>query len=225
MGRWIRHDKVIAPPPLSLEVGRMTAVASAFGLGTDLAKLKHALDEQAWLKQHWQAETLGATRQDLEPLVLQDKQHGHLIHFAVHGLSDPEGNDQALLLADKTRLLPSALAGRYRCGEVPPFSFVFLNACQVGTAANCLGQAAGFPGDLIRGGALGFIAPLWDVDDALALQIAQNFYTATLGDGQPVGDVLYAERARYQPAGSTTPLAYIYYGHPRLRLKPAASDG
>ncbi len=225
MGRWVRHDKVIAPPPLALDVTRLTAVAAGYGLGTDLAKLKYAVDEQAWLHANWQAEQLSATRKDLEPLVLAPKQPGHLIHFAVHGLSDPEGNDQALLLADKTRLLPSALAGRYRCGEVPPFSFVFLNACQVGTAANCLGQAAGFPGDLIRGGALGFIAPLWDVDDALARQIAERFYTATLGQNQPVGEVLHAERAHYDRAGSTTPLAYIYYGHPKLKLKRPATDG
>jgi len=219
MGRWVRHEKVIAPPLVTLEINRMTAVAAGYGLGTDLAKLKHALDEQTHLHDQWGAEALGAERAALEPLVLAPRAAGHLIHFAVHGLSDPEGNDQALLLADKTRLLPSALAGRYRCGETACFDFVFLNACQVGTAASALGQAAGFPGDLIRGGAKGFIAPLWNVDDWLALEFAKRFYAATFNDSRPVGEVLYDERRAYDHRTSTTPMAYIYYGHPRLKLR------
>jgi CHAT domain-containing protein len=154
--------------------------------------------------------------------VTEPKTGGQLIHFAVHGVSDPDANDQALLLDDKTRLLPSALAGRFRCGETPAFSFVFLNACQVGTAASCLGQAAGFPGDLIRGGTLGFLAPLWDVDDEVARAFAERFYAATLDEHQTLGEVLAAQRAKYAAEGSTTPMAYIYYGHPNLRLTRAA---
>ncbi len=219
MGRWVRHEKVIAPPPVTLEINRLTAVAAGYGLGTDLAKLKHALDEQTHMHDVWGAQTLGAERAALEPLVLAPRAAGHLIHFAVHGLSDPEGNDQALLLADKSRLLPSALAGRYRCGEQAAFDFVFLNACQVGTAATALGQAAGFPGDLIRGGAKGFIAPLWNVDDGLALEIAKRFYDAAFNGGRPLGEVLYDERRAYDHQASTTPMAYIYYGHPRLKLR------
>jgi hypothetical protein len=221
MGRWVRHEKVIAPPPVTLEISRLTAVAASYGLGTDLAKLKHAVDEQTHLHERWGAATLAAERKALEPLVEEARQAGHLIHFAVHGLSDPEGNDQALLLADKSRLLPSALAGRYRCGEMAAFDFVFLNACQVGTAAVCLGQAAGFPGDLIRGGAKGFIAPLWNVDDDLALAFAKRFYEAVFVDHRAVGEVLYAERKAYAHKDSTTPMAYLYYGHPLLKLKRA----
>jgi hypothetical protein len=219
MGRWVRHEKVIAPPPVTLDIHRLTAVAAEYGLGTDQRKLKHALDEQTHLRDRWGAGPLKAERAALEPLVVEPRQPGHLIHFAVHGLSDPEGNDQALLLADKTRLLPSALAGRYRCGETATFDFVFLNACQVGTAAACLGQAAGFPGDLIRGGAKGFVAPLWNVDDDLAREFAERFYQATFTDDRSVGEVLYAERQAYDHQGSTTPMAYIYYGHPLLKLK------
>jgi hypothetical protein len=219
MGRWVRHEKVIAPPPVTLEVGRLTAVAASYGLGTDLAKLKHAVDEQTHLRDQWGAAALAAERATLEPLVQEPRRAGHLIHFAVHGLSDPEGNDQALLLSDKSRLLPSALAGRYRCGEDAPFDFVFLNACQVGTAASCLGQAAGFPGDLIRGGAKGFLAPLWNVDDELALDFARHFYDATFNQGQPIGEILFEARKIYDHQASTTPMAYIYYGHPLLKLR------
>jgi hypothetical protein len=222
MGRWLLHEKVAFPPPTSLLISRVTAVAASYGLGTDLAKLQHALDEQKLLQTGRQARPLQANRSALQVLVTEPKTAGHLIHFAVHGLSDPDANDQALLLDDKTRLLPSALAGRFRCGETPAFSFVFLNACQVGTAASCLGQAAGFPGDLIRGGTLGFLAPLWDVDDEVARAFAERFYAAALDEHQTLGEILAAQRAGYAPDGSTTPMAYIYYGHPNLRLSRAA---
>jgi CHAT domain-containing protein len=195
----------------------VTAVAARYGVGTDQRALPHALAEQQMLKDRLQAETREATRAELQPLIAE-RLPGHLIHFAVHGLSDPQGNDQALLLADNTRLIPSALAGRYRCGDVPAFSFVFLNACQVGTAAGCLGQAAGFPGDLIRGGTQGFVAPLWDVDDSQASQMATRFYEATIGQGRSIGEFLREERQRYDRAGHTTPVAYIFYGHPAMTL-------
>jgi CHAT domain-containing protein len=213
---------VAFPPPNDIPISRLTAVAASYGLGTDLSKLQHALDEQKMLQTGRQARPLQANRAALQVLVTEAKTAGHLIHFAVHGLSDPDANDQALLLDDKTRLLPSALAGRFRCGDTPAFAFVFLNACQVGTAASCLGQAAGFPGDLIRGGTLGFLAPLWDVDDEVARAFAERFYAATLDEHQTVGEVLAAERANYAAEGSTTPMAYIYYGHPNLRLTRAA---
>jgi hypothetical protein len=219
MGRWVRHEKVIAPPPVTLPIARLTAVAAEYGLGTDQVKLPHAMAELAHLRDAWGAAALLAKREFLEPLVEEPRRAGHLIHFAVHGLSDPEGNDQALLLADKSRLLPSALAGRYRCGEDAPFDFVFLNACQVGTAASCLGQAAGFPGDLIRGGAKGFLAPLWNVDDSLALDFARHFYEQVFTHGRTIGEVLYEARTAYDPKKSTTPMAYIYYGHPNLKLR------
>ena len=47
---------------------------------------------------------------------------------------------------------------------------------------------------------------------------AERFYAAALGQGQPVGAVLLAERQKYDPADTTTPLAYIYYGHPLVKL-------
>lgn len=219
MGRWLRHEKVQSPPPWTLPIDHLTAVAAGFGLGTNLPQLAFALDEQKLLGTTYNARMLGATSADLAPLVSEPRRPGHLIHFAVHGLSDPAANDQALLLADDTRLPPSALAGRFRCGEVPNFSFVFLNACQVGTAGGSLGQAAGFPGDLIRGGVVGFLAPLWNVDDEAARHFAERFYAATLTNGTPIGAVLLDERQRYDMAGTTTPMAYIYYGHPLLKLE------
>lgn len=151
-------------------------------------------------------------------MVVGQRVPGHLIHLAVHGLSDPMNNSQAILLEDQQRLVAGAIAGGYRPGDVPRFSFMFLNACQVGTPGQTLGQAGGFPGDMIRGGTIGFLAPLWDVHDVTARQFAQEFYNLTLGQGMTVGHAVHHLRKGYKNTESTTPLAYIYYGNPMLRL-------
>jgi hypothetical protein len=217
MGRWLEDMNVMLPPAVTLDVKRITAVASQYGLGSGQRELKEAIDERQTLSTKWRAVQLEAVKADMEAMVSGTKIPGHLVHFAVHGYSDPNVNNQVLLLADGTQLPASALTGAYSCGQTPRFSFVFLNACQVGSPGRSLGHAGGFPGILVRRGALGFIAPLWDVHDDLARALAEAFYAETLDSKQPVGAVLHARRRAYQH-DSTTPMAYIYYGHPALRL-------
>jgi len=218
MGRWLDDQNVRLPPAVTIDVRRFTVVAAKYGLGTNLRALPEAMAEQDMLQQRWKAVALEAKKAELEAVATGVKVPGHLIHFAVHGLSDAAANHQAILLADNTQILAAALTGRYRCGEAPRFAFVFLNACQVGTAGESLGQAAGFPGILIRRGALGFIAPLWEVHDQVAREFAETFYEEALDYQKTVGAVLHAQRCRYDPHKSTTPIAYIYYGHPSLCL-------
>jgi CHAT domain-containing protein len=174
--------------------------------------------ERELLAKDWKAIPLEAKKAEVTSILTGVKVPGHLVHFAVHGISDPAANHQAILLADNSEIRASALTGSFNCGEVPRFSFVMLNACQVGTAGASLGQAAGFPGTLVRRGVLGFIAPLWEVDDKLAFEFAAAFYREAFTEGKPIGTVLHERRAVYDRAGSTTPVAYIYYGHPALRL-------
>jgi hypothetical protein len=217
MGRWLEDSDVMLPPSASLEVKRITAVASEYGLNSGQAKLLEALAEQRMMCEQWGAIALEAKSSDMTAMITGMRITGHLVHFAVHGYSDPAANNQTLLLADKTQLPAAAMTGAYKCGETPRFSFVFLNACQVGTPGRSLGHAGGFPGVLVRGGTLGFIAPLWDVDDAIAREGAEAFYRETFTTGASVGATLHARRRQYDN-GSTTPIAYIYYGHPGLRL-------
>ena len=219
MGRWLEDMGVMLPPSANLAIRRITAVASQYGLrdGTaGLRELKEAIKEQETLVSTWHAVALTAAMRDMTPMIRGIGIPGHLVHFAVHGYSDPRANDQALLLADGSLLPASALTGAYKSGDVPRFSFVFLNACQVGTPGRTLGHAGGFPGTLVRRGTIGFIAPLWEVDDDLARERAESFYREAFG-GQPVGAVLQTGRAGYVDQ-STTPMAYIFYGHPALRL-------
>jgi hypothetical protein len=221
MGRWLDDQNVILPPAVKLEIRRLTAVASKYGLGTSQRELPEALAERELLVKDWKAVPLEAKKAEVTDILRGAKIPGHLVHFAVHGISSPAANHQAILMADNTEIRASSMIGSFNCGEDPRFVFVVLNACQVGTAGASLGQAAGFPGTLVKGGVLGFIAPLWEVNDKLAFNFAAAFYNQTFTEGKPVGSVLQQQRRSYDPAGSTTPIAYIYYGHPALRLTNA----
>ncbi len=224
MGRWLDDEHVALPPPAGVEVKRFFAVAARYGLGSDQRELKEAVAERATLEARWQAVPLEADRKCLDALITGQPQ-ADTVHFAVHGVSDPQLNHQSLLLADGTVKQAAALVGDYTCGDTPRFAFVFLNACQVGMPGTSLGQAAGFPGVLVRGGARGFLAPLWEVDDQPARAFAEAFYEATLGQNRPVAEILQAQRNTYRAGGPTTPLAYVYYGNPSLRLHRRPAPG
>ena len=224
IGRWLRDEKVPVPPPNDVPLTKVCVVASRYGFGSDQPELPEAIEEQENLKIHLprygiRASTLEAKRPELEQLFAEEVTPGTGIHFAVHGYNDPKGNAQQLTLTDGQPLLPSTLAGRRKKGEPARFEFVFINACQIGTAGESLGQAAGFPGDLIVAGAKAFLAPLWNVHDETARLIAEAFYQQTLQDGISVAEFLSDRRATSDPKQTTTPLAYIFYGHPSLKVR------
>jgi hypothetical protein len=227
-GRWIDSSRAAQMPPLTQEITRLTAVASRYGdIESNLSALPHAVEERDLLVSRWHALSLLAKRKDLETVLVGARSPGHMLHIAAHGESIPTANEQHLILADGDKLSPRELAPRAIPGQPPLFSLVFLNACQVAAAGTSLGQTAGFPGIILNSGTSGFLAPLWKVNDDEALRFASHFYEQTLQQGENVGAVLYAYRGTYQPQETTTRLAYVWYGHPALRLSfhPVASTG
>jgi CHAT domain-containing protein len=98
--------------------------------------------------------------------------------------------------------------------------FVFLNACQVGSANRILGDYGGMADAFLYAGASGVIAPLWSIKDTVAREIALRFYVEAFA-GTPPAEIMRRERASFHgvDAGdSATCLAYIWYGHPSLKL-------
>lgn len=235
IGRWIYHKRVPTPPPVSLHIAQTTVAASDYSDSGQLGYLNLALQEQADLVAYFHACGLAVTELEMTHefkafLSRLKGKPGHLLHIAAHGLVDLEANEEYLFLAGNRRekLLPSAMVPALRKKEPPHFTFVFLNACQVGIAGEALGQAAGFPGDLICNGVQGFIAPLWEIHGKDAYHLAKAFYLAAVDQATPLAEFLYKWRhEKYKEwllnndkeAGSTTPMAYIFYGHPRLRLE------
>ncbi len=217
IGRWWIGNSI--PPPLShIDIRKISAVAADYSEDSYQEALENALKERLFLKQEFKATPVEASKESIEGLISTDPVPGHLIHFALHGLSDPKANEQSIILKDGEHIKPEALIGHYRMGDTPYFSFFFLNACQVGIAGNALGQASGFPGILLSKGTKGFIAPLWSVDDVQALEFAKKFYRKVLKNKNSVGKTLREIRNEFNEEENVTALAYIYYGHPSLKL-------
>jgi CHAT domain-containing protein len=149
-----------------------------------------------------------------------------VLHVACHGEVDADHpaysgivlSDSALRIDELT-----VLGGELGDAGAP---LVFLNACQLGQAhGELLGDQGGLASAFLAVGCRGFLAPLWSVEDDLARDLALDFYRYTLGDGLTVGAALRRLRGRFANIPGrirTTPLAYVYYGHPDLRLTLAA---
>jgi hypothetical protein len=154
-----------------------------------------------------------------------------VLHAALHGKYDAQGGQEGIVLLKKSPaggataqfLTPTML----ETGSLPHGPFVFLNACQVASDESVLGDYAGFASTLMRIGAAGVVAPLWNVRDDVAAAVARSFYAATLG-ATPVSaaEAMRAIRATYTEAAAraddphqhATLIAYQVFGHPRLHL-------
>ncbi len=101
--------------------------------------------------------------------------------------------------------------------------FLFLNACEAGTAGDELDLASGFVGSAIQAGFRGCVGALWNVASDTAREVALEFYDRTLKRGESVASALRATRGRFMmrrgKAPDDTYLAYVFYGHPALRLR------
>ena len=157
---------------------------------------------------------------------------GDVVHVALHGQYDGQGDQEGIVLLAKSPaggataqyLTPAELEN----GELEHGPFVFLNACQVGTDERVLGDYGGFASTLLRIGAVGVVAPLWNVKDDVAAAFARQFYAAALTAAEPVpvAEAVRALRATYTEEGvragtaglHATLVAYQVFGHPRLRL-------
>jgi hypothetical protein len=219
IGRWWTGDTQ-GGPRSARDIRHLSAVAATeYAANVTYDTLEHAVAEREWLSNTFGATCIEAKYPDIDQwLDAKPRPAGHLGHLALHGFSDAGNDSQGLVLADGKLLTPNRLAGEFYAGDTPRFEVLFLNACQVGTAGERLGRIAGFPGALLAGGASAFIGPLWEVDDGVARQVAEHFYASVLNDGVEVGLAMQTLREELGADSSITPWAYVYYGHPRLKL-------
>jgi CHAT domain-containing protein len=134
---------------------------------------------------------------------------------------DPNSVLNGLVLVDGSTLDPFQIKG----SQLSQAPFVFLNACQVGSANKMLGDYAGLAEAFLYAGASGVVAPLWSVKDRLAREIALRFYEGSFAGLAPA-EILRRERATFREEdenASATPLSYLFYGHPNMRLQRQAS--
>jgi hypothetical protein len=233
MGRWIvGSGGRPAPPATSVDVRTMAAVAGMYQATGGFAPLPMAKAEVDELARLYKALPVPADLDGVLALLDAALERGaekvgaDAVHFAAHGQVDPSRPESAALFMSDGRPLKASFFRRSELGERHA-PFLFLNACMVGTGGEVLGDADGFPGNCLRGGFRGLLAPLWAVDDAVAHDLALDFYRRAFGLGgapEAVGSILHDVRRRYgRPSDPVvhTYMAYVYYGHPELTLKPA----
>ena len=159
---------------------------------------------------------------------------GDVLHVALHGQYDAQGDQEGIVLLAKSpaggataQFLSTHDAGDRRLEPAGPF--VFLNACQVGTDERVLGDYGGFASTLLRIGAAGVVAPLWNVKDDVAAEVARPSTpprSPRAGSRSPpprrcAPCARRTPRTRSGPApraSTPTLVAYQVFGHPRLRL-------
>lgn len=226
VGRWV-VDTVSPPPtpPLPRDPSLSMTVISGVYDRPGLTRLKAAEEEARQLAKDHRAMPVGAS---LAPVLacLEAQPISDLLHFAMHARMQLGGFRNGLVLENEQVLHPITVEGL----EFESAPFVFLNACQAGAGDELLGDYAGLAAAFLRAGASAVVAPLWAVDDTVARDIALRFYDDVFATGADIAGYFRDERARFskeaQPV-STTHLAYIFYGHPTMRLhamKQLAAD-
>ncbi len=247
LGRWLRTDlpaaadgKVRPRPALqpqsSLTVRHLAAMAAWYQADSGLVRLPMAEDEVGRLAIDFGARALDATADALRQILTAalpappgDDVAPDAVHFAGHGDVDiglSEGS--ALFLSDGKPISAKVFRAARYGGEHQPL--LFLNACMLGIGGDLLGSSGGFPGHSLHGGFGAVLGALWAVDDQVAHDLALAFWRRAWptpdGPGEPIAAILRELRAQYASGGPDAPgratyLAYVYYGHPRLRLHPA----
>ena len=235
IGRWILDEGTTpTDPPRQVDASSMAVVWGVYSSPT-LERLEAAEEEARIIQDLYKAASIDAQPDLVYPL-LGGAPPSDILHFAVHGRYDPQGAGEGIYLVSGPPIDPFQILGSDLSSRSP---FVFLNACQVGSGQNLLGNYGGIAQAFLRIGASAVVAPLWSIDDAIAQKIALGFYEHALAaDDRARDDGAKDERARPRSrtcfarhalalAQSPTYLAYQFYGHPSLRLSwnPAAAGG
>jgi hypothetical protein len=216
VGRWVLgHRRPKLPPPMETSITPMAVIWGVYNR-PGWNRLVKAEEEASEFTESYGATSVNAAANDVLKC-LEGSPPADLMHFAVHGIYDPTGTEDGLVLTDGHVLDPLQVKGS-TFSRAP---FVFLNACQVGSGNKILGDYAGLANAFLYSGAAGVVAPLWSVQDTIAKDLALSFYAKAFG-GAGVGEVLRSQRAQFIKSDdpiSATYLAYQYFGHPEMRIK------
>ena len=144
-----------------------------------------------------------------------------LIHFAGHGYFESRAPHlSGLMLSDSS--MPAEELGRH----LHSHALVFLSACEAGMASvtesptGMIGEfVEGIATSILLGGAIGCVAPMWNIEDGTARDLSISFYKYLLS-GMIVGESLrqarLTVRESYDDKGAWK--AWVLYGDPMLMI-------
>ena len=163
VGRWVLNTGTKLPPPTTKDVQKIAVVWGEYK-GPRFRRLVEAEQEAADLKKKYPG-VIDVNADVVNVLeCIEGQVEVDLLHFAVHGVYDPQGVENGLVLVDGKFLDPMVVSG----STLTRAPFVFLNACQVGSGSRTLGDYSGMAAAFLEAGASGVVAPLWSIKDDIA---------------------------------------------------------
>ena len=105
------------------------------------------------------------------------------VHFACHGIQDPEHpTHSGLCLADRRRLKISDIISLLR----PRGGLAFLSACQTAKGDKTLSdEAIHIAAGMLFAGYGGVVGTMWSISDKFAPDVAEGVYEELFRDGKP----------------------------------------
>jgi formylglycine-generating enzyme required for sulfatase activity len=150
--------------------------------------------------------------------LLSNREPG-MFHWTGHG--KPELNHPSLseLPLGKETFRPVNIlvpAGR---GFLQSGPWVFLHACSTNRSTVGFIGLAGWPRELVVGGAGAMLGAAWDVRTGTAVKFVDELYERVMR-GDPVADAVREARLAAKRSGDPSWLAYQLYAHPNARVLP-----
>ncbi len=119
-----------------------------------------------------------------------------IAHFACHGVSDPADPSRSLLLLHDHDIDPLTVASLASV-QHDDLQLVYLSACRTAITTTLLNEAIHLTSAFQLSGSGHVIGTLWEINDAIAVQIAANFYRGLSGGSGDL-DPDQAARALHQ---------------------------
>ncbi len=140
-----------------------------------------------------------------------------VIHFCGHAHFNRNEPERSHWLLSDGPLAAEQIANTLDHCDSPPW-LVYVNACEGGMerdqAAGFLQSVTGLASAFLNRGVTAYLAPLWKIDDAAALELARAFYQSLVLDRTTVGEALRLARRQVRQAhpGSPTWAGMTLYG-------------
>lgn len=170
---------------------------TARNLGVDFDRLIHTADEAQAIR-----ELLGADTESFvgfeanrEKLLAEDLRKFRILHFATHGLVDPEHSEVAglvLSLVDEAGEPQQGFLLAQEIGNLDIWAdLVVLSACQTGLGREVRGEGPiGLTRSFFCAGTPRVIVSLWNVSDRATAELMKRFYRGMINENLPAVSAL-----------------------------------
>ncbi len=220
--RWLGGTK---PPPPEVRVRRIACLDG--GLIPGMPLLEYTSKEIAMVAEKAgedvEVETLGSSEVTSTAMrAILDRGDTEMVHFAGHGefySGSPDESGIELVDGRTFRCVDLQGALLQSVSKVRPW--VFFNACRAGRQGASLSGIGGWVDRWVRqAGCGGFVSPQWAVEDRLAHEFAERFYSS-LKASATFGEAALRARRHVRELAPESPawLAFAVYAHPEGRLK------